>query len=58
MKACVFFLLAMILVFSCTKEKAAQKPTPPEEIEVVVYATHTGDTTRIDSTAPVHVLLK
>ena len=48
----------MTLLFGCTKKKATKNPTPPEEIEVMVYATHAGDTTRIDSTAPVRVLLK
>ena len=50
-----FFLLAIAL-FACTKQNESSASN--DEVEVVVYATHAADTTKITSSDPVRMKLK
>jgi hypothetical protein len=58
MKVFVCFILLVIILFACTKEKGKGNSTPGEEIAVMVYATHANDTTKIVTTDSLHVTLR
>jgi hypothetical protein len=53
-----FILLLSVVLFACKKENI-EKPAAPEEVQVMVYATHQQDTaTMIASTRIAFLRLK
>jgi hypothetical protein len=57
MKIFVCLLLFVLILIACKKPVSEQTSTP-QDIDVMVYATHANDTTQIVSTDTMHIKLQ
>ena len=58
MRSILVFLLISTTLFSCSKDQVEEKASQPEDIQVMVYATHHNDTRIIAATPIFRVKLK